>query len=93
MPTLAPATLLASPPDQVSATFLLTQGPPAGSDRAVRVLILAIVVVLVVLALRTVGRAVAPILQLAQSFVAVSLAAVLMLAALVLVVVVAVGSV
>jgi hypothetical protein len=50
-----------------------------------------IVVMLVVLVLRTVGRALAPIVELARTFVAASLAAALTLAALVLVVVIAVS--
>jgi len=70
---------------------LLAQDPVAGGAGALRALTLIIIIVLVLLALRSVGRALEPIIALARTFVAASLAAVLMLAALVLVVVVTVG--
>jgi hypothetical protein len=70
---------------------LLAQDTIAGSEGSIRILTIGIVVVLVVFALRTVGRALEPIVELARSFVAASMAVLLMLAALVLAVVVAVG--
>jgi hypothetical protein len=90
MHTISPHAWIARPPQPVSAV-LLAQEPLAGSDRAARTLTMIIVVMLVVLVLRTVGRALAPIVELARTFVAASLAAALTLAALVLVVVIAVS--
>jgi hypothetical protein len=89
MHTLSPFAWTASSP-QTGYAVVLSQEPIGGGDRAVRTLTMIIIVVLVVLTLQTVGRALAPIVELARIFVAASLAAVLILAALVLVVVVAI---
>lgn len=90
MHTLAPTAWLASPHDQA---FLLLQAPEplAGGDRTIRVLTLLIVAILVVFAVRSVGQAVAPVIELARTFIAASIATLLVLAALVVAVVVAVG--
>lgn len=88
MHTLAPTAWLASPHDRA---FVLLQAPEplAGGDRAIRVLTLLLVAVLVAFAVRAVGQAMAPVIELARTFMAASIATVLLLAALVLVVAVA----
>lgn len=90
MHTLTPAGWFASARDPAN---LLLQAPEplADGDRTIRVLTLLIVVVLVAFAVRTVGQALAPVIELARTFMAASIATVLMLAALVVAVVVAVG--
>ncbi|MPZ25598.1 MAG: hypothetical protein GEV12_03920 [Micromonosporaceae bacterium] len=90
MNTLTAVAWLASP-DEPASVLLQAPEPLADGDRALQLLTLLIVAVLVALAVRTVGQAVAPVIELARSFVATSIATLLILAALVVAFVVAVG--
>lgn len=92
MDTLVPPALLAYPAGTAAADPGSVEAL-AISDGATRALLLVLVVILVALALRAVARTLAPIADLVRTFVSASLAAVLVLVALLLVAVVAVGSV
>lgn len=72
MNTITPVTWFASPADPVIAT-VLSQGPATGGDRAVQALTLVIVVVLVMLVLRTVGRALTKIIEYLATTIAAAL--------------------